>query len=257
MRKLLKWVLPAFLGIVPALGMDEVGIINDPFFIKDGVARSISRVVESGPKIMAQVTATDPNETRNKLAEALCATVGWQNNDDQLNAQEIVKAQIICGSDFLEKDHVRALRVPYTVVKETEGRSRQGVPMKENDTLPVGETVEVCKLIEYKRPDGTFYIKTGETLYQLLLEETRVAGPQFRHCQKEWPEISRFKKITRHQVQTYDRTNVTQTIYRIPAEGDRLELSKTTVVELKPKLYEPEVPTCGEKIWPVNYKIVS
>jgi hypothetical protein len=46
MKKLLKWVLPALMGIVPVWGMDEAGMINDPFFIKDGVARSISRVIE-------------------------------------------------------------------------------------------------------------------------------------------------------------------------------------------------------------------
>jgi hypothetical protein len=208
---------------------------------------------------MAQVTATDPNETRNKLVEALCATVGWQNNDDQLNAQEIIKAQIICGSDFLEKEYTRALHVAYAPLKETEGKLLHGILMKEGDSLPVGETVEVCKLIEYKRPDGTLYIKSGETLYQLLLEETRVPGPEFRHCQREWPEISKFKKITRHQVQTYNRTDVTQTMYRIPTIGERLELSKATVVELKPKPggYEPEVPTCGEKNWPANSKVVS
>ena len=127
MKKILNWVLPAFLGIVPVLGtgmgMDEVGVINDPFFIKNNVARSISRVVENGPKIMALVTVTDDSETtKSKLVEALCATVGWQNNDDQLNAQETINAQIICGPDFLEKHHVRALRVPYTLERETEGK---------------------------------------------------------------------------------------------------------------------------------------
>jgi hypothetical protein len=257
MKKILNWVLPAFLGIVPALGAEDLGIINDSFFTKDGVARSISRVVENGPKIMAQVTGTDSNETRNKLVEALCATVGWQNNDDQLNAQEIINAQIICGPDFLEKHHVRALRVPYTLEKETEGKFLQGILMKENDALPVGETVAVCKLIEYKRPDGTIFIKSGETLYELLLEETRVTGPEFRHCQYEWDIISQFKKKTRHRVQTYTRQDVTQTTYRIPTIGDRIELSRTTVVELKPGPYEAEVPTCGQKSWPANHKIVS
>ena len=129
--------------------------------------------------------------------------------------------------------------------------------MKENDALPIGETVEVCKLIEYKRPDGTTHIKSGETLYELLLEETRVPGPAFRHCQQEWDEISRFKKITRHRVQTYSRTDVTRTTYRLSNTGDRIEISREVIPELKPSLYEPEVPTCGEKIWPVNYKIVS
>lgn len=260
MKKLLQWVLPAFLGIVPILGAEEMGIINDPFFTQDGAARSISRVIEAGPKVMAQVTATDANETKNKLVEAMCATVGWQNNDDQLNAQEIIKAQIVCGPDFLEKEHTKALRTPYTPIKETEGRLLRGIPMKGGDSLPVGERVDVCKFIEYKRPDNTIFMKTGDVLYQLLLEETRVAGPEFRNCQREWEIISQFKRKTRHQVQTYTRVDVTQTTYRIPTVGDRLELSKTVVVELKPKQpggYEPDVPTCGEKIWPVNYKIVG
>jgi len=258
MKKLLSWVLPAFIGIVPSFGMDEVGIINDPFFTKDGVVRSISRVIENGPKVIAQVTATDAEETtKNKLVEALCATVGWQNNDDQLNAQEIIKAQIVCGSDFLEKDHVKALQTPYTLLRETEGKLLHGILMKEEDSLPVGEPIDVCTLMEYKRPDNTTFIKNGDVLYQLLLEETRIVGPEFRHCQHEWNIISRFQQKTRHRVQTYTREDVTQTTYRIPAEGDRFELSKTVVIELKPKLYEHEVPTCGEKIWPVNYKIVS
>lgn len=258
MKKILNWVLPAFLGIVPVLGMDEVGVINDPFFIKENMARSISRVVENGPKIMAQVTVTDDTGiTKSKLAEALCAPVGWQNNDDQLNAQEIINAQIICGPDLLEKHHVRALRVPYTLEKETEGKFLQGVPMKEDDALPVGEAVEVCKLIDYKRPDGTHYIKSGETLYELLLEETRAPGPEFRHCQREWYEISKFKKITRHQVQTYSRTDVKRTMYRISDTGDKVEISTVLTPELKPSLFEPEVPTCGQKNWPANYKIVS
>ena len=58
-------------------------------------------------------------------------------------------------------------------------------------------------------------------------------------------------------MQTYTRQDVTQTTYRIPTIGDRIELSKTTVVELKPGLYEAEVPTCGQKNLPVNHKIVS
>jgi len=92
-----------------------------------------------------------------------------------------------------------------------------------------------------------------------LLEETRVPGLEFRHCQHEWDIISQFKKKTRHRVQTYTRQDVTQTTYRIPTTGDRIELSKTTVVELKPKPggHEHEVPNCGDKNLPVNYKIVS
>ena len=239
--------------------MDEVGIINDPFFIKDGIARSISRVIENGPKIMAQVTATDTHETKNKLVEALCATVGWQNNDDQLYAQEIVKAQIICGSELLEKEHVKALRFPYTLVKETRGNFFGEIPLKEED-IRVGVPVDVYSLIEYKRPDNTPFIKCGELLGHLSLEETRAVGSEFRHCQREWDITSQWQRKTRHQVQTYTREDVVKTLYGISIDGqERRELSKTTVVELKPKPggYEPEVPTCGEKIWPVNSKIVS
>jgi hypothetical protein len=260
MKELLKWVFPAFLGIVPALGTQEAGIIEDPFFTKPGVACSISRVVESGPKLMAQVTATDDENTKIKLVEALCATVGWQNHDDRLYAQEIVKAQVICGSEFLEKEHTKALQVPYTLLKETEGRSLQGIPMKDSDSLPIGQRVQVGKLLEYQRPDKTTFVKAGETLYELLLEETRTPSADLRHCQREWQEISRFKKITRHQVQTYTRTDVTRTTYRLSLGIDeKIELSKSMIPELKPKAggYEGEVPTCGEKILPANYKIVS
>lgn len=260
MKTLLKWVLPAFLGIVPALGMDQAGIIDDPFFVKEGTACSISRLVEVGTTIKALVTATDALENKTKLVEAMCAPAGWQNNDTELFAQERVKAQVLLSNgDLLEKEHAKALRVPYTLVKETEGRVLQGIPMKEKDSLPVGEPVEVSKLIEYQRPDGTIHVKSGEMLYELLLEETRVPGAAFRYCQREWEIFSQLKRKTRHQVQTYNRTDVTLTTYRIPVTGERIELSKTVRVELKPMPggFEPEVPTCGEKALPAGAVIVS
>ena len=46
MKKVLKWVFPALLGIVPTMGADA-GIIDDPLFTEG--ACSIRMVVEAGP----------------------------------------------------------------------------------------------------------------------------------------------------------------------------------------------------------------
>lgn len=259
MKKLLKWVLPAFLGIVPILGADDsIGEIKDPFFTKDSTVRSISRVVESGPKLMAQVTATDNVETKNKLVEALCATVGWQNNDAQHYAQEIVKAQVICGSDFLEKDHVKALKTNYEVLDELEIRKLlNGSEVKETYEPLVGETVVVSKAQLYKRPDGSTYKEPGVELYQLMLEETRTPQPAFRHCQKEWKRFTQWENKTRHQVQTYARTDVTRTLFKVITGEEKIVWSTKVITELKPIQYEPEVPTCGHGDFPANSVIVS
>jgi len=211
MKNLLKGAVLTLLSIVPVLGA-EVGIINDPFFTAGGAVRSISRVLESGPRLMAQVTATqvivpDRSETRNILVEALCAPIGWANHDDELYSQERVRAQVICGPDLLEMEHTRALHAPYAEIRRTEGRFLRGTLMREGDPLPVGETVNVRQLIEYRRPDHTIYILTGTPLYDLLVEETRASAGSIRHCQREWEIFSQWQRKTRHQVQTYNNLN--------------------------------------------------
>lgn len=258
MKKLLNWVLPAFLGIVPAWGMEQPGIIEDPFFTSPGTACSIRMVVEAGPAIKALVDATNETQTKSKLVEALCATTGWKMNDPELFGQEQVNAQVICGTQVLEKEHTRAFKTIYKLIGESELKTLGGAEVKETYQPLVGETVTVFKAALYQRPDGTTYKKIGEELYELTCEETRTTGAPFRHCQREWDIISQWKKKTRHQVQTYTRVDVTQELVKLllkPAE--RISLSKTTRVELKPAGFEPEVPTCGHGAFPVNAVIIS
>ena len=60
MKKILNWVLPDFLGIVPVLGMDDSpGEIKDSFFTKKETAVSIRMVYESGQNVMAMVDAKE------------------------------------------------------------------------------------------------------------------------------------------------------------------------------------------------------
>lgn len=265
MKTLLKWVFPALLGIVPAFGM-ELAEIKDDFFLKAKIVTP-GGVIQRGNNFFMSVDATqDEANTQSKRFPCDYTRTKWEYHDEASPpfAKEVGNASLFCGNTELTiRDYVSSTEHPYALIGKGEGRFIDGIQLKDTDSLPIGKRVQVCEVLKYKRPgdlgEAAPVEKRGDTLYELLLEETRTPGAEFRHCQREWQEISRFKKITRHQVQTYTRTDVTQITYRLPIGTDeKIEMSKNQIAELKPKAggYEGEVPTCGEKVLPTNHRFV-
>jgi hypothetical protein len=139
--------------------------------------------------------------------------MGWEHHDPEHVSYEKVSAQVICGAQLLEKEYAKKLKTNYKPIGESEIRTLNGSEVKDTYDPAVGETVTVSKATLYERPDGSVYKEIGESLYQLILEETSSAGANFRICEREWDIISQWKKKTRHQVRTYGRTDVTRTLF--------------------------------------------
>lgn len=271
MKKILQWVVPVFLGLAPTWGAEDIA--DKTFLSKEGIY-SISGVYEETGGdgrtcIKAIVDGTfltqfeGTTETVRREVVARFSQTGWEHNDRDLKSKQKGKVFILANGVKIDAptSYTRDLEFPYESIKleqPKEGKFLKGALLQGTDLLPLGERVQVCLVSDYLRPDKTIYTTYGQALYELLREETRVPGTAIRHCQKEWDIISQWKKKTRHEVQAYSRTDVTETTYRIPVGTDeKIIVSQDTVAELKPVQYEGEVPTCGEKQLPAKYRIVN
>lgn len=181
MKKLLQWVLPAFLGIVPVLGGDE--IITDPFFTKSDTAVSIRMVYESGPNVVALVDATDSTKTASLKVNAACAPDGWDMDDTARLYREKVLAQVICGTQALEKAYTKRQEFPYDPISSVQGASFVNDVLVERADLLPGVKVSLRNLQHFQRPNKTkLEVKSDiiqEAIVQILYDGKIVMAEDF------------------------------------------------------------------------------
>ncbi|MGV8947871.1 MAG: hypothetical protein ACOH2E_00655 [Candidatus Paracaedibacter sp.] len=178
MKKLLNWVLPAFLGIVPVLGMDDsAGEIKDSFFTKKDTAVSIRMVYESGQNVMAMVDATDSKETKSKKVITECAPDGWEMNDETRTYKEKVIAQIICGTEMLEQAYTKRLESGYIPLVELKGANFVGDILIANADLQPGTKATLHNLSRFERPNKTILETKGPVLQEIIAQIWYKDGP--------------------------------------------------------------------------------
>lgn len=152
MKKLVKWVAPVFLGILPTWSAD--GKITDPFFTNPGTKVSIKSVYESGPNVMALVEADDSKGKPVSIrVAATCVPNGWEMDDTTRLYREKVLAKVTYGKDTIEQSYTLTQEVPYPLTG-----TYSDVPfinsdhVKPQDLLP-GMKATLHTMFRYQRPD--------------------------------------------------------------------------------------------------------
>ncbi|MDF3033553.1 MAG: hypothetical protein K0R76_507 [Alphaproteobacteria bacterium] len=158
MKKLVQWVLSAFLGIAPALGADWA---DDPFLNQPGFTYQIAGVfedeVEGKMKLSASVKATSPaNEITRRRIPAAFTPTGWHHSDPLLSSTRQGIAYILCNDEKIEKPYEKAERHPYELLQESIVNLMGGVSTPD-EALPLGVKISVATQKDFKRPGGSIY----------------------------------------------------------------------------------------------------
>lgn len=182
MKTLLKWALPAVLGIVPTLSADA----DKAFLSHPGAVYKITRVREAEVLGKQTLTATvDANLTDQQKIErnisvedpfGRFAGTSWVHHDDQLYSNRKGKVYIT----LFENGGLLGETEPFVYTKEeetsyTKGKTEvvnllQGV-VTSNDKLLLGAKVDVATQTHYTRPDNSPYVVT-EVINQALTQAT-------------------------------------------------------------------------------------
>lgn len=157
MKKLLNWVLPAFLGIVPVLGMDETtSFLNNPKCIY-----SISEAYEDGDDVKAIVDRTTETGSHSQLhVKAIFTHVRWKNDDEARISKDEGKV-IVFSNGKNEKPYTKEAEHPYDIKEPTATINLFAGNSVTNSNLPLGEAVDTFQQTVYERKDKTTYTDKG------------------------------------------------------------------------------------------------
>lgn len=157
MKKILNWVLPAFLGIVPVLGMDETTkFLNNPKCIY-----SIAEVYEDGDDVKAIVDRTTETSNHSQMhVKAVFTHVRWKNDDEARISKDEGKV-IVFSNGRNEKLYTKEAEHPYDIKEPTTTINLFAGNSVTNSNLPLGEAVDTFQQTVYERKDKTTYTDKG------------------------------------------------------------------------------------------------
>lgn len=153
MKKLLSWVLPAFIGIVPALGMDDpTNFLNQPKSIY-----SISDVYEDGDDVMAIVDrTTETGDHKQQHVKAKFTHIRWENNDATHISKDAGKV-LVFSNGRNEQPYTKETEHPYDVKEPTTTINLFSSSILTDANLPLETAVDTFQQTVYERKDKTTY----------------------------------------------------------------------------------------------------
>ena len=157
MKKLLKWVLPAFLGIMPILGTDQA---DKDFLNRPNTIYSISDVYEDGNGVRAIVDATPAaGESMQQHVKALFTHIRWEHDDPHHFSKSAGKILVFSSNGRNEKPYTRKEEHPYILTEPTRIINLLAGETLTNANLPLDQAVETYEQTVYERKDNTLYIE--------------------------------------------------------------------------------------------------
>jgi hypothetical protein len=158
MKKLVQWVLFAFLGILPALGLDDDAFLNQP-----GATYRATFNEEEGEdgkvRLFASVKASFPDGTiMRRRVSASFKPAEWFHYDreDWLFSKRTGVAYIMCNDEEIGASYTRSVQHPYELLRESSVNLLGGVSTPDEE-LPLGIKIGVATQKEFRRVDGSLY----------------------------------------------------------------------------------------------------
>lgn len=187
MKKLLKWIFPAFLVICPVFGMDA----QDKAFLSHENAKyvivpehSYEAEDNGSMKIMALVSGTLPStEVMERHIPATGFTpTGWDCNDADKHCKRKGKIFIQLNRLRIEAPYTKAEEFPYTHLESHDGAIFVGNVRTESTDLVPGIKATEHALERFKRPNNTeIEIKSPprEIIAQVVFQEKAIDAKEF------------------------------------------------------------------------------
>ncbi len=170
MKKLLKWVLPTFIGIVPTLGMEQALIEGKIALSQPKVIFSVRDTVTMKDNLIARVDIT-PNTGEPKLVKvkAHFDSRNWLDQIDKDGAygQETgilydSDLDIVLSENYILPKIHRYNETSSPVLTASINLTPVIEPFSSLKIIPFGAPVDVCQKGEYERPGGSKCKMTNE-----------------------------------------------------------------------------------------------
>lgn len=223
--------------------MENVGIIEDPFFKDPGTAVKIKHIFPHKDSVMVVVEGLKDKDTRLLSLSPFCSST-FIHNDEKHTSQEKLSLTVVCGDKLIAEAYMRDTLFPYVFLRDIEDKIGE---------LTLEGSCTFYKMKEFQRKDGSILRECGEALYKLDLKQERRAIQDVKVCIREWTIISQWQKKKRHARNHYTAIDIYNVTTRTPIlviTGDNAlpVVIKEEFVrkELKFKLQESESPECGD-----------